>query len=243
MHKPMRHAPACICAARIAGDAARLPSTKGPLSRARFARPCTPTPTPTPPFRRYRDTARNESMQPKLRARRVGRELASCESDLPVRCVKHVCVCECDCPAGERRLRCCATVLSHGHTATPACATPLPIPRLCRLQNAAPHGPPSSITPSVPCIPTPLPHTPAAARPIVVVALHPFPPCIHPFPASFPSLHPSLPCILSFPASFPSLHPSLPCISPPSAPLQRLLLHFRGGRRDQLQPVEGAHHG
>ena len=25
-------------------------------------------------------------MQPKLRARRVGRELASCESDLPVRC-------------------------------------------------------------------------------------------------------------------------------------------------------------
>ncbi|PSC72558.1 baculoviral IAP repeat-containing 6-like isoform X2 isoform A [Micractinium conductrix] len=33
---------------------------------------------------KYRDTARNESMQPKLRARRVGRELASCESDLPV---------------------------------------------------------------------------------------------------------------------------------------------------------------
>lgn len=34
---------------------------------------------------RYRDSARNEVLQPKLRARRVGRELASCESDLPVR--------------------------------------------------------------------------------------------------------------------------------------------------------------
>ncbi|KAL4444357.1 hypothetical protein ABPG75_012094 [Micractinium tetrahymenae] len=33
---------------------------------------------------KYRDTARNEVVQPKLRARRVGRELASCESDLPV---------------------------------------------------------------------------------------------------------------------------------------------------------------
>lgn len=33
---------------------------------------------------KYRDSARNEVLQPKLRARRVGRELASCESDLPV---------------------------------------------------------------------------------------------------------------------------------------------------------------
>lgn len=35
--------------------------------------------------RRHREAARGEVLQPKLRARRVGRELASCESDLPVR--------------------------------------------------------------------------------------------------------------------------------------------------------------
>ena len=32
----------------------------------------------------FKDQARAEVMAPKLRARRVGRELASCESDLPV---------------------------------------------------------------------------------------------------------------------------------------------------------------
>ena len=34
--------------------------------------------------RSFKDQARAEVMAPKLRARRVGRELASCESDLPV---------------------------------------------------------------------------------------------------------------------------------------------------------------
>jgi hypothetical protein len=36
-------------------------------------------------LRSHAASARNEAVQPKLRARRVGRELASCESDLPIR--------------------------------------------------------------------------------------------------------------------------------------------------------------
>lgn len=45
---------------------------------------------PLPPLCSHKAAAASEAMLPKLRARRVGRELASLESDLPVRCVGYL---------------------------------------------------------------------------------------------------------------------------------------------------------